>query len=130
MREDSEKPKISSFKDLKVWQKAMDISVEVYQNTAKFPQQELFGLTNQVRRAANSVSLNIAEGFGRKSTKAYINFLHIAHGSLCELESGLVLSTRLGFTDDESLTKTFKLIEEEGKMLYSLIETLEKKNKP
>jgi four helix bundle protein len=130
MREDSEKPKINSFKDLKVWQKAMDISFEVYQKTTTFPQQEMFGLTNQIRRAANSVSLNIAEGFGRKSTKSYINFLNIAHASLCELESGLILSKRLGFIDETLLTNTFTLIEEEGKMLYSLIDTLEKKNNP
>ncbi len=126
------KPKISSFKDLKVWQKAMDISVEVYQLTAGFPTQEIYGLTNQIRRASNSVSLNIAEGHGRNSTKSYVNFLNIANGSLNELESGLMLSVRLNFLKDSDLLKINELIIEEQKMLASLITNLEAKinNKP
>ena len=126
------KPKVNSFKDLKVWQKAMDISVEVYQLTAGFPIQEIYGLTNQIRRASNSVSLNIAEGHGRNSTKSYINFLNIASGSLNELESGLILSVRLNFMKDSDLLKINKLISEEQKMLTSLITNLELKinNKP
>ena len=126
------KPKISSFKDLKVWQKAMDISVEVYQLTAGFPTQEIYGLTNQIRRAPNSVSLNIAEGHGRNSTKSYVNFLNIANGSLNELESGLMLSVRLNFLKDSDLLKINELIIEEQKMLASLITNLEAKinNKP
>ncbi len=65
-----DKVKVNSYKDLLVWQKAIDISVEVYKVTADFPLTEIYGLTNQVRRASNSISLNIAEGFGRKSTKS------------------------------------------------------------
>jgi four helix bundle protein len=126
------KPKINSFKDLKVWQKAMDISVEVYQLTAGFPTQEIYGLTNQIRRASNSVSLNIAEGHGRNSTKSYVNFLNIANGSLNELESGLMLSVRLNFLKDSDLLKINELIIEEQKMLAALITNLESKiiNKP
>lgn len=126
------KPKVNSFKDLKVWQKAMDISVEVYQLTAGFPFQEIYGLTNQIRRASNSVSLNIAEGHGRNSTKSYVNFLNIANGSLNELESGLILSVKLNFIKDSDLLKINELISEEQKMLTSLITNLELKinNKP
>ncbi len=121
------KPKINSFKDLKVWQKAMDISVEVYQLTSGFPSQEIYGLTNQIRRASNSVSLNIAEGHGRNSTKSYINFLNIANGSLNELESGLILSVRLNFLKESDLMKLNELVIEEQKMLAALITNLESK---
>lgn len=126
------KPKINSFKDLKVWQKAMDISVEVYQLTSVFPIQEIYGLTNQIRRASNSVSLNIAEGHGRNSTKSYVNFLNIANGSLNELESGLILSVRLNFLKDSDLSKINEMLNEEQKMLAALITNLESKinNKP
>ena len=110
----------------------MDISVEVYQLTAGFPTQEIYGLTNQIRRASNSVSLNIAEGHGRNSTKSYVNFLNIANGSLNELESGLMLSVRLNFLKDSDLLKINELIIEEQKMLAELITNLESKiiNKP
>lgn len=112
---------------MKVWQKAMDISVEVYQLTAGFPIQENYGLTNQIRRASNSVSLNIAECHGRNSTKSYVNFLNIANGSLNELESGLILSVRLNFIKDSDLLKINELISKEQKMLTSLITNLELK---
>lgn len=121
------KDKIDSFKDLKVWQKAMEISVEVYKRTADFPQSEMFGLTGQIRRASNSISLNIAEGHGRKSTKSYINFLSISLGSLAELESGLILSTQLEFANESEYHQLYHLIAEENKMLCSLIASLERK---
>lgn len=126
---DYSKNKIESFKDLKVWQKAMEISVEVYRKTAEFPQNEMFGLTSQVRRASNSISLNIAEGHGRKSTKSYINFLSISQGSLAELESGIILSTKLEFLKEEDCNVLYELIAEENKMLSSLISSLEKRIK-
>ena len=84
--------KLKSYKDLLVWQRAVDISVEVYAISASFPKEEVFGLTNQIRRASNSISLNIAEGYSRNSAKAYLNFLNIAQGSLFELESGIILA--------------------------------------
>ena len=118
---------VRSYKDLLVWQKAMDISVEVYKLTANFPNNEIYGLTNQIRRAANSVSLNIAEGHGRRSVKSYVNFLNIAHTSLNELESALLLSVRLGFAIEKNMNAINLLIEEESKMLYSLISKLESK---
>lgn len=129
MMRDYSKNKIESFKDLKVWQKAMEISVEVYRKTAEFPQNEMFGLTSQVRRASNSISLNIAEGHGRKSTKSYINFLSISQGSLAELESGIILSTKLEFLKEEDCNVLYELIAEENKMLSSLISSLEKRIK-
>jgi four helix bundle protein len=119
--------KLKSYKDLLVWQRAVDISVEVYAISAAFPKEEVFGLTNQIRRASNSISLNIAEGYSRNSAKAYLNFLNIAQGSLFELESGIILAERLQFVKSESLIKLFNLITEESKMLRSLMNKIEEK---
>lgn len=119
--------KLKSYKDLLVWQRAVDISVEVYAISASFPKEEVFGLTNQIRRASNSISLNIAEGYSRNSAKAYLNFLNIAQGSLFELESGIILAERLQFVESESLIKLFNLITEESKMLRSLMNKIEEK---
>ena len=122
--------KINSYKDLIVWQKAIDLSVEVYQVTMYFPSEEIYGLTNQIRRACNSISLNIAEGHSRNSTKSYINSLNIANGSLHELESGIYLSQRLNFIDVNSTVKTNELVIEIQKMLSSLITKLTNKINP
>lgn len=122
-----EKVKVNTYKDLLVWQKAIDISVEVYQITSSFPQNEIYGLTNQIRRASNSVSLNIAEGYGRSSTKSYISFLNIANGSLLELESGLYLAEKLNFIKAANLEKINLMIIEESKMFVSLISKLKLK---
>jgi four helix bundle protein len=118
---------LKSYKELLVWQKAIDISVEVYSVSAGFPKEELFGLTNQIRRASNSISLNIAEGYSRRSGKSYLNFINIAQGSLFELESGIILAERLQFVKGENLTKLFELITEENKMLSSLMHKIESK---
>jgi four helix bundle protein len=119
--------KILSYKDLLVWQKAIDLSVEVYSLSSTFPSSEIYGLTNQLRRASNSVSLNIAEGQGRNSTRTFIHFLNIAKGSLNEVETALILSERLGFISNDKLKPSFQIIEEESKMLSSLIEKLKAK---
>ncbi len=119
--------KLKSYKDLLVWQRAVDISVEVYAISASFPKEEVFGLTNQIRRASNSISLNIAEGYSRNSAKAYLNFLNIAQGSLFELESGIILAERLQFAESEILINLFNLITEESKMLRSLMNKIEEK---
>ena len=119
--------KLKSYKDLLVWQRAVDISVEVYAISASFPKEEVFGLTNQIRRASNSISLNIAEGYSRNSAKAYLIFLNIAQGSLFELESGIILAERLQFAESESLINLFNLITEESKMLRSLMNKIEEK---
>lgn len=120
--------KINSFEDLIVWQKAINLSVEVYKVTFKFPKEEIFGLTSQIRRASNSVSLNISEG-SVKSTKTFINQLSIAHGSAAEVLSASILSKELGFIDAEDLLLLRDLVSEITKMLNSLISALEKKIK-
>ena len=120
--------KLKSYKELLVWQKAIDISLEVYVLSRSFPNEEAFGLTNQIRRASNSISLNIAEGYSRNSAKSYLNFLNIAQGSLLELESGLILAERLQFLNAEIFKKLYNLITEESKMLSSIMRKIEIKN--
>ncbi len=120
--------KIKSFEDLIVWQKSIDLSVQVYKLSAMFPKDEMFGLTSQIRRASNSVSLNISEG-SVKSTRTFINHLKIARGSANEVLSATILANKLEFisiNDIESLRIT---ITEITKMLNKLISTLDEKTK-
>ncbi|TWG95424.1 four helix bundle protein [Mesorhizobium sp. J18] len=92
-----EKPEqIRDYRDLIVWQEAMDIAEEVYRLTRQFPREELFGMTSQLRRCAASIPANIAEGYGRGQRRTFIQFLRIAQGSLKELETHLALSVRVG----------------------------------
>jgi four helix bundle protein len=120
--------KINSFEDLIVWQKSIDLSVEMYRITAKFPKEEMFGLTSQVRRSVNSVSLNISEG-SVKSTRTFINQLMIANGSAAETLSASALANRLDFLSDEDLILIREKVAEITKILTSLISSLEKKLK-
>jgi four helix bundle protein len=120
---------IKSYKDLIIWQKAIDLSVEVYKLSSHFPREEIFGLTSQIRRASNSVSLNIAEGYGRNTAKNYINSLYIAQGSLQETESAVILANRLGFVKESQCPAVNSLIVEESKMFNALINSLEEKIK-
>ncbi len=117
---------IKSYKDLIIWQKAIDLSVEV-KPSALFPKEEMFGLTSQIGRVVNSVSLNIAEGYGRNTTKNYINSLYIAQGSLQEVESAVILATRLNFIGRMDGEKVNALMIEEFKMFNALIHSLESK---
>ncbi|MEP7264682.1 MAG: four helix bundle protein [Bacteroidota bacterium] len=118
---------IKSYRDLLVWQKAIQISVEVYKITKMFPSEELFGLTNQIRRASNSISLNIAEGYGRHTTKSYVNYLVTSRATLYEVESGMFLAKELELTTESAIQKLKVLLEEESKMLASLIKSLTNK---
>jgi four helix bundle protein len=90
-------PRMRSYRDLVAWQKAMDLVQEVYAATREWPRREAFGLTSQVRRAAVSVPSNIAEGYGRQSSREFLNYLSIAYGSLMELETQLLIGFRLGY---------------------------------
>jgi four helix bundle protein len=112
---------VQSYRDLRVWQEAMDLAEDCYRLTKQFPREELFGLTSQIRRSAASVPANIAEGYGRDSTKAYVNQLRIAQGSLKEVETHLLLSQRVGITTDDNIALALKRSETVGKMLRSLI---------
>lgn len=118
--------KINSFEDLIVWQKAIKLSVEIYKLTSNFPKEEMFGLTSQIRRASNSISLNVSEGSVR-TTKMYINQLIIANGSASEVLSGSILANELGFLTEKELTRLREMISEIKKILNTLISSLERK---
>jgi four helix bundle protein len=87
--------KIQSYRDLKVWQEAVNLAEICYCFTKNFPKEELYGMTSQIRRASVSIAANIAEGYGRKTRGEYIQFLYIAQGSLKELETHLLISQRV-----------------------------------
>ena len=91
---------VKHYSELIAWQKAIDLVATVYQATDSFPQREVFGLTNQMRRAAVSVPSNIAEGQGRSTTKDFLHFLSVARGSLQELETQIIIAHRLSYLDD------------------------------
>jgi four helix bundle protein len=113
------------FKDLIVWQRAMDLSVAVYKLTQYFPDSERFGLTNQLRRASVSVASNIAEGYGRSSKGEYLLFLGHARGSLYEVETHLDLGHRLGFSSPEQSDVAAALASEVGRMLVVIMSRVE-----
>ena len=83
---------LKNYKDLKVWQKSYRFCLEIYRITAKFPKEERYGLISQIRRSAVSIASNIAEGYGRQTTKDYIRMLYISYGSVCELETQVFLA--------------------------------------
>ena len=115
---------MKSYKELEVWQKSVNLAIETYRMAKKFPNEERFGLTAQVQRATTSVPANIAEGWGRGSTKEYIQFLLIARGSLMELETHLIIAHQLDYLSKDELEQLQKEIENIGKMLNRLIQTL------
>lgn len=109
-----------NYKELNVWQKAMDIAVSIYRLTLTFPKDELFGLVSQIRRAAVSIASNIAEGEGRKSSNEFHHFLGIALGSISELETQIELSVRIGFTEKSEIQSLVNDLATLGKMLTAL----------
>ena len=115
--------------DLLVWQKAMDLVTDIYQVTAAFPSEERFGLSSQARRAAVSIPSNIAEGHGRKATGAYLNHLSIAYGSLMELETQTQIAVRLKFIAEDQASALLKQMNEIGKMLTGLKNSLSEKSR-
>jgi four helix bundle protein len=108
------------YSDLVVWQKAMDLVTIIYKVTADFPSDERFGLTSQIRRAAVSVPSNIAEGYGRKATGAYLNHISISLGSIMELETQMQIAQRLGFMDSNTCNQLLSQLDEIGRMLGGL----------
>lgn len=118
------KLKMHNLKELKIWDKAIDLTVEVYKATANFPKEEVYGLTSQIRRSAVSVPSNISEGDGRNSKKEFIHFLGIANGSSYELQTQLVISNKLNLITDETLQPLLKEVEEIQKMNYKFQNTL------
>jgi four helix bundle protein len=114
---------MQGYKDLVVWQKAMDLVTAIYRLTRAFPKQELYGLTSQIQRAAVSIPSNIAEGHALKQTQAYLRHLAIASGSLAELETQLEIAGRLGYLGPEG-AKVLTKADEVGRMLTGLRRSL------
>ena len=112
---------IKSFKDLIVWKKGMEIVKEVYSLSSKFPKEEVFSLTSQIRRAATSVPLNIAEGYARSTPKSYKSFLRISRASVQEVETAMLIAIMLDFLSEKDCFLLKNILEEESKMLNSLI---------
>ena len=120
--------KSSNYKELKVWQKAMDLTVEVYKLVKHLPKEETYALSDQMRRAVVSIPSNIAEGQGRNSDKEFIQFLSIARGSLWELETQIEICLRIGYIDQSLAIDTNNLIAEISKMLNALSNSLKPQN--
>jgi len=112
---------LKNYKELKVWQKAYQLCLSVYKTTKDFPKEEIYGLTSQIRRAAISVPSNIAEGYGRKTRRQYLQALYVAYGSNCELETQLFLSGDLGYIEGKDLEKLKSEVAEVERMLMGLI---------
>jgi four helix bundle protein len=118
---------VQHYRELEVWQLAMELAEACYLATKSFPKQELFGLVSQIRRAATSVPANIAEGQGRAPTKEFLNHLSMARGSLMELETHLMLSQRVGLLPPTELEKLLTLTDRMSRMLSGLRKALERR---
>jgi four helix bundle protein len=114
---------VMSYREQFIWKRAIQISINCYRLTEKFPKSELYGLTSQIRRASVSVPSNIAEGYGRKSKNEYIQFLHIALGSLRELDTQLIIAKEVKLTTAESFEP---ILEEVDRMQGILVSTIQK----
>ena len=117
----------SSFRDLRVWQEAMTLTTEIYRSTTIFPRHELYGLSQQMRRAAVSVPSNIAEGKGHRSDKEFVHFLLHARGSLLELQTQLMIAEELLYFGKEEAERLLGLAEAVGRALSGLINSMSEK---
>lgn len=116
-----------NYRGLKVWQKAMDMVIACYQITKVFPKNEIYGLTSQIQRAAVSVPANIAEGNGREHQREYLHHLSIAHGSLMELETHVLIAGRLEYVETSEVDAILAMTDEVGRMLSGLRKHLKSK---
>ena len=114
----------ASFKDLIAWQKAVNLTEEIYRLTASFPSHEQFGLTHQLRRASVSIASNIAEGYGRSTKGEYLQFLGHARGSNCELQTQLVIAERIGFGSRKAYEAAETLSADVSRLLIALMNRL------
>ncbi|EFK96660.1 23S rRNA-associated protein [sediment metagenome] len=115
---------IKDFKDLEVWQRGIELVKNVYTSSQRFPKEEMYGLVNQMRRAAISVVSNIAEGKARQTKNEYIQFLHIALGSAAELETQVIVSNKLGYMENNCIQMLLEEINHVTRMIRKLIRSL------
>ncbi|SHI88513.1 four helix bundle protein [Tangfeifania diversioriginum] len=115
---------MNKFKELKVWQKSIQLVTNIYSATINFPKKEIYGITSQIRRCAVSIPSNIAEGAGRGTKKDFSHFLDIAKDSSFELETQLIISKELGFIDHNIYVSIFSELEKIQKMITGLQKSL------
>jgi four helix bundle protein len=115
---------LSSFRDLRVWQEAMKLTINIYRSTAEFPKHELYGLSQQIRRAAVSVPSNIAEGKGHRSNREFVHFLLHARGSLLELQTQLLIAEELQYLSKVEGDDLLGMAENVGRALSGLINSI------
>ena len=120
--------KIRDFKDLLIWKKGMEIAEKCYLLTKNYPRDELFGMAQQIRRASSSIPANISEGYGRRSPGDYARFLNISQGSINELQTHLLLSSRVGLCTEKEIEPIIHQLQEETKMIISLLKKLKTSN--
>ena len=116
--------KMESYKELIVWQKAMDLVEEIYRLVKLLPKEEQYALSDQLRRAAVSIPSNIAEGYGRSQGREYVRFLNIARGSKNEVETQLLICVRLGYVPEGKINQAMQMCDEVGKILNKIIKSL------
>ena len=121
---------VKSYKDLEVWQKAMDMVVMCYQTTRNFPKNEVYGLASQLQRAAVSIPANIAEGRERKYSKEFVQHLSIAYSSLAELETHIQIAQRLNYINSAKTKQLLEKTAEIGRMINGLRKSIEKRGSP
>ncbi len=114
-----------NYRDLQTWNKAHALTLELYKMSRRFPREEIYGLTSQLRRAASSIGANLAEGCGRQSNSEFARFVKISMGSASELDYHLLLSQDLGFLEPEAYQRMSKHLTEVRKMLAALLSTVE-----
>ena len=115
-------------KGLDVWKKSMDLVTVVYEITAKFPKEEIYCLTNQIRRSVISVPANIAEGSARRSQKEFLQFLSIAMGSLAELDTEIEIAQKLGYLNSSEKSKVVAYMDDIRRMIIGLMKSIRRRN--
>ena len=121
--------KVQTYKELIVWQKSMDMTVMLYPLLKKLPKVETYALSDQMRRAAISIPSNIAEGYGRNTKKEYLQFLYIANGSVCELETQLILCVRVNYFTETEIQPIMSLLSEIGKIIITITKKINSNKK-
>jgi four helix bundle protein len=118
---------MSTFRNLLVWQKSVELVTKMYSSTQKFPKEELFGLSSQIRRSAVSIPSNIAEGYGRDSNKEYLRFLNISIGSLFELQTQIEIAKNIMYLNEKDFNDLYEKSRELERMLVSFIRKIKER---
>lgn len=119
---------VRSYRDLDVWNVGVELAVACYALTQQFPSEEKFGLTSQIRRAASSIPANVAEGYGRESGQEFMRFCRVAQGSTKELETHLIVATRVGVANPDDVDVVLEECDRVGRMLRGLIRALQERS--